>query len=245
MRAFRIGYILTLSFFLVLLVITLTLGYFSAPKGPKAPKYPSSSSYMDSSSSSYDRNEYSKMYEQYKKERQKYEKEQKTFIQDKVVPYVRNVFVGWVVLFLLFQVIGLVLAKFGSALVGAAYSFSGLWAILFGPLSGLVWFVGSIVSGMVTSFGSEAESEFTVRPIFQAVGLTSLVGVIVLTALGVLLFGHIKTMFGSPGPKEPATVIDPPITASEVSSPVAPSTFPPPESPAPGTPPTSSPSLTP
>ena len=243
MRAFRIGYILTLSFFLVLMVLTLTFGYFPAPNGPKAPKYPSSTDYTYSSdynTSKYENSEYQKSMKQYEEARDKYEKEQKTFIQDKVVPYVQTVFVAWIILFLLFQVIGLVLAKFGSAFVGAAYSFSGLWAILFGPLSGLVWFV----SGLVTSLSGQAEEEFTVRPIFQAVGVTCLVGVIVLTALGVLFFSQVRKMFGGPGSEESATVVDPPITASEISPPSAPS-FPPPSTPAPNNPTTSPPNLTP
>ena len=200
---------------------------------------------MGTSRDSYDTDEYEKQYEQYQQQMEKYNKEQKTFMQDEVVPYVRTVFVIWVVMFLLFQVIGVLLAKFGSAMVGAAYSFSGLWAILFGPLSGIIWLVGSVAIGMVSSFGGEAEAEFTVRPIFQAVGLTSLIGVIVLTALGVLLFGRIKTMFNNSGSDESTVVVDPPISAAEFTPPAAPSTFQPPGSPAPSAPPPSVPNLTP
>jgi hypothetical protein len=40
MRAYRVGFILTVSFLVLLSVICLTLGYMPAPTGPKAPEYP-------------------------------------------------------------------------------------------------------------------------------------------------------------------------------------------------------------
>src|SRR4030067_1787529 len=162
MRAFRIGYIITLSFLLVLMIITLTFGFFPAPKGPEAPKYPSYSDYSYTTSytstKKYDTSKYESEQKKYREDQAKYQTEQKNFVQDKVVPYTRNVFVAWVVLVLLFQIIGLFLAKFGSDFVGAAYSFSGLWAVIFGPLSGIIWAAASLVS----SFSRGAEAEVTI-----------------------------------------------------------------------------------
>jgi len=185
MRAFRIGFILTLSLLIILTVITLTLGFFPAPAGPKTPEYPS---YSSQSSSRYNSDEYKEKAQQYQEEMKKYQDEQENFVKDKVIPYARNVFVSWIVLLLVFQVIGLVLSKFGSALVGAAYAFSGVWAILFGPIGGITWFVTSLIS----SFSGRSEETFSVDPIFQAVGITCLIGVAVLTILGVIFYGKIS-----------------------------------------------------
>jgi len=178
-RAFRIGYILTLSFLLVLMVVTLTFGYYSAPKGPKAPEYPAGSSLSST---------YQTEYDQYQKDRKKYEDQQEGFLQEKIVPYARNVFVIWIIFLLIFQVVGIVIARFGSALVGAGFSFSGFWAVVFGPLGGLLWFVNSLVS----SFGRAAEQQFNPEPILQAIGITSLIGVVVISMLGTLFYGKIK-----------------------------------------------------
>jgi len=182
MRAFRISYILSLSFLIVLTVVTLTFGFYSAPAGPKAPQYPSRS--LLNSDADFDSDSYAKQYDSYQKDQDRYEAEQKNFLNDKIVPYARNVFVIWIVLLLGFQVAGMVLSKYLSGLVGAAFSFSGVWAVVFGPLGGLLWFVNSLVS----SFAGRAEEEFTVIPIFQAVGTASLIGVVVLTILGLVLY---------------------------------------------------------
>jgi hypothetical protein len=182
MRAFRIGYILTVSFLIVLTVVTLTFGFYSAPTGPKAPAFPSSTSL----GSDFSSEAYQTQYEQYQKDRDRYEAEQKNFLKDKIVPYARNVFVIWIFILLTFQVAGMVLSKYFSGMIGAAFSFSGVWAVIFGPLGGLLWFVSSLVS----SFGARAEEEFTVVPIFQAVGISGLVGVLVLTLAGIILYGR-------------------------------------------------------
>jgi hypothetical protein len=198
MRAFKIGYVLTLSFLLVLMVVTLTFGFFPAPSGPKAPTYPSSSSSSDSlygSSSSSSRSSSSSYYkelQQYETDKAKYDKEQKNFVKDKVVPYTQGVFISWIVILLIFQIAGLLIAKFWASFIGAAYSFSGVWAVIFGPLGGLIWFASSLVS----SFSGRAEETFSVDPILQGVGLTCLFGVALMTAAGIFFYGR-RGMSGS------------------------------------------------
>lgn len=203
MKLFRIGFVLTLSLLLILMVGSITFGFFSAPEGPKRPKYPSysSSSSFGSSSLSNPRNSaYSTNLKKYEEESKKYEEEQKDFVKDKVVPYTRNVVVAWLILLIAFEAIGVVLTKFGSPLVGAGYAFSGVWAIFFGPIGGLIWFANSLVS----SFSRQAEATFSIDPILQAVGIVSLIGVVALTALGIIFYGKIR----------PAVIDDEPITVS-------------------------------
>ncbi|HEY4694636.1 MAG TPA: hypothetical protein VIH52_01580 [Candidatus Nanoarchaeia archaeon] len=201
MRAFRIGYILSLSFLLILTVVTLTFGFYQPPSGPKAPEYPDSSSSLydssgDLSDDVYQRrlDERDKQLDEYDAKQKIYEEQQKTFVKDKVVPYARNVFAFWVVMAVGFQVIGLLLSKFRSPLVGAAFSFSGVWAVILGPLGGLLWFVNSLVS----SFATQAEQEFTTESIFQTIGLISLLGVALLTTLGLFFYGEfVKKLRGA------------------------------------------------
>ncbi len=203
MKLFRIGFVLTLSLLLILMVGSITFGFFSAPEGPKAPTYPSLSNpslFGNSSITSSNSSAYSSSLKKYEEERKKYEEEQKNFVKDKVVPYTRNVVVAWLILLIAFEAIGVVLTKFGSPLVGAGYAFSGVWAIFFGPIGGLIWFANSLVS----SFSRQAEATFSIDPILQAVGVVSLVGVVALTALGILFYGKIK----------PAVIDDEPITVS-------------------------------
>ncbi len=208
MRAFRIGYILTLSFLIVLTVVTLTFGFYPAPTGPKAPDYPSSRSTF-STEGSFDTDSYKSEYETYQKDRDRYEAEQKNFLKDKIVPYARNVFVIWIVVLLVFQVGGMLLSKYFSGLLGAAFSFSGVWAVIFGPLGGLLWFVNSLVS----SFAGRAEEEFTVVPIFQAVGISGLLGVVVLTVVGLVLYGKNSYSVSTPQPSPPTPPAQPNVVA--------------------------------
>lgn len=180
MRLFRVGYVVTLSFLIVLSVIMLTFGFYPTPKGPKAPEYPS---YSDLSVT-YDSEAYRQRQQQYDQKQKVYQAEQKNFLQDKIVPYARNVFVFWIVMLLITAALGAAIARFVSELVGAGFAFSGVWAVLFGPLASLIWFANSLVR----SFGRRAEQEFTVEPLLQAVGLTTLFSVVILAVVGVLLF---------------------------------------------------------
>lgn len=193
MRAFRIGYILTFSFLLVLMVVSMTFGFFPAPTGPKSPTYPTSSSYSDPS--------YSQNLTQYDKQQKQYQESQKTFLQEKIVPYARNVFVSWIILLITFQIVGMVAGYWGSGLVGAGFSFSGVWAVIFGPLGGLLWFANSLVA----SLGRTADNQFSLEPIYQAIGLTSLVGVIVMSVLGVFLYGRVRQLLIPTPPSHPDT----------------------------------------
>lgn len=193
MRAFRIGYILTFSFLLVLMVVSMTFGFFPAPTGPKAPTYPTSSSYSDPS--------YSQNLAQYDKQQKQYQDSQKSFLQEKIVPYARNIFVSWIILLIMFQIFGMLIGYWGSGLVGAGFSFSGVWAVIFGPLGGLLWFANSLVA----SLGRSAESQFNADPIYQAIGLTCLVGVIVLMVLGIFLYGRVKQFLMPSPPVQPVT----------------------------------------
>lgn len=188
MRAFRIGYVVTLSFLLLLMVITLTLGYFPPPQGPKAPEYPSSSRYPSSSGTSYDSTDYSNQQRTYNERKKQYDEDQKRFLQDKIVPYTRNIFVSWIFMLVLFEVIGIVLVRSISEVVGAAYAFSGVWAVVFGPFGGLLWFINSIVS----NFGTRAEQKISTETITTSIGMSALLGVIVLTTLGIFYFKNMR-----------------------------------------------------
>ena len=185
MRAFRIGYILTLSFLLVLSIVTLTFGYFPAPTGPKPPEYPTYSS----------TNAYQQQQDAYTAQEKIYQQQQKNFTQDVIVPYAQGVFLGWIIFLVIFQVLGMIFVKFLSVQVGAAFSFSGVWAVLFGPLGGLLWFVDNLVS----SFANTASNSFSANPIFQTVGIASVIGVIVMTIGGIFVFNLSKQQGLLPG----------------------------------------------
>jgi len=186
---------LMLSFLMFLGMITSSFGFFPAPIGPKAPDYPSYSSSSitlpnSTSGSSQTSSSYDNEITQYRLDTKKYREEQKTFTQNKVIPYARNMFVGWVIVLIIIGIIGIILAKALSELVSGAYIFTGVWAAIFGPLGGVLWFANSLISG----FAGKAEASFSVEPIFQAVGFTSIVGVIILTFLGILLFPKEKNV---------------------------------------------------
>ncbi len=226
MKLFRIGFVLTLSLLLILMVGSITFGFFSAPEGPKRPSYPSysnsssfGSSSLNNSNSAANLKKYEEESKKYQEESKVYQEEQKNFVKDKVVPYTRNVVVAWLILLVAFEAIGITLTKFGSPLVGAGYAFSGIWAIFFGPIGGLMWFASSLVS----QFSTQAEASYSVDPILQAVGVVSFIGVISLTALGILFYGKIGSK----------VIEDEPIKAPLVSSPIQTSPKTPPAAPPP------------
>src|SRR3989344_482250 len=168
MRAFSIGYIITLSFLLVLTVSSITLGYFGPPKGPIPPEYPSTSLNMGYNQLSFPTapifgqqnqfgafpatptsgNSYQDKLRKYEEDKKNYDEEKKVFMQEEMVPYIRNIFVAWIMIFVIFEVTGLMFAKFISTLVGAAYAFSGAWAVIFGPLWGITFTVSSLVASL-------------------------------------------------------------------------------------------------
>lgn len=180
MRAFRIGYILTLSFLLILTLVMLTFGFYPAPTGPKMPEYPN---YASDSTDSYDPTAYQRQMNEYTEAQETYKAQQSTFMQDHIVPYARNVFVIWILSLVVFQVVGLILIRSVSDIAGAAFSFSGVWAVIFGPLGGMLWFASSLAA----SFGARADQTYSAEPIFQAIGIISLLGSIILTVLGIIL----------------------------------------------------------
>jgi hypothetical protein len=192
LSAYRIGYVITLSFMLIASMFTLTLGYYPPPSGPVRPEYPTysnSSLQQNTLQNNFGtQNTYQDEYTKYQDDLKKYEEEQKGFVKDKIIPYTRNVLVGWVLAIVLFEIIGLVLTKMGQSFVGGAYAFSGVWAVVFGPVGSLIWFASAIIS----SFAGRANQEYTADPVFQAVSLALILGSVVLTVLGVVLFGNLK-----------------------------------------------------
>ena len=224
MKALSIGYVLTLSFLLVFAVATITAGYFPAPIGPKAPEYPDTStldynisplSALSTQSQpvqaqafpSYEnpQNSYQKSLSEYKAQKKQYEEDQKNFIEAKMIPYVRNVLVAWILVFVLFEVIAMVIAKLSSAVVGAGYAFSSVFAILFLPFWGSIFAINSLVS----TLSQQADRTFSIDPITRTVGIVSLLAVVVLTIAGMIFFGGFKMTFlkratYSPPPLPPA-----------------------------------------
>ncbi len=178
MKALKIGYILSLSFLLVLTVVTATFGFYPAPKGPKAPEYPKTASY------DYTSDSYKNQTTQYEAQRTQYDAEQKFFLQNQIVAYTRNVVVLWIFSLIVFGIVGLLLSLVKTEVVGAGYVFSGVWAVLYGPVGLMMWYV----SGLVRTFGARAEQDFSTDSIFQSAAYICIFGVIVLTALGIVIF---------------------------------------------------------
>ena len=130
-------------------------------------------------------NKYSEDLKKYDEDMKVYKNTQKVFIKDKIVPYVRNIFVGWIAIVILFEALAIFFIKIGSDLVGSGYAFSGVWAIIFGPIGGLIWYASALIS----SFSKQAEQEFSSDPVLKAVTWASIIGVVVLTLLGNFLYG--------------------------------------------------------
>lgn len=203
MNGFRIGFVGTLSFLLFIAVVVGTLAYYPAPKGPKAPVYPNyqdyPSPYQSQSLTPTQNNplakpaiqvqddEYSKALKKYNDETKTYKERQLKFTNEKIVPYVRNVFVGWIAAVVAFELIGVLFIKIGSDLVGSGYAFSGMWAVIFGPIGGLVWYASAIIS----SFARTAEQEVSADPVLKAVTWATVIGVVVMTILGNFLYGKL------------------------------------------------------
>lgn len=132
--------------------------------------------------------EYQKKMEQYNKDYKQYQEDQKNFMKDKIVPYVKNVLVLWIVMLVGFELIGLGLAKLGSTLTGSAFAFTGVWAIIFGPIGMSIFLMNSLVS----SYAVRSEQPVSVESIFQTTGFVGLAGVIILTVAGILFEGVLK-----------------------------------------------------
>lgn len=203
MNGFRIGFVAAFSFLLVVAVFSGTLGYFPPPEGPKAPEYPTYTDYPLGAQAPNILNQnqvqqfndlqpiesdYEKAVREYNEERKKYEEEQASFVDEKIVPYARNIFIAWISLQTLFVLIGLFFIKINSELVGSGFAFSSVWTILFLPLGGIIWYANLIIS----SFALKAEETYSADPILQAVMWSSIFGVVLLTIFGNLLYGVIR-----------------------------------------------------
>lgn len=167
------------------MVVAGTFGFYPAPKGakmPESPAYPTYN-YGDSATLAKQQAEYNTKQQKYQDELKTYQNQQKTFIQNKVVPYARNVFVGWIAAIVLFEIVGLLFIKMSSSLVGSGFAFSGFFAVVFGPIGGLLFYV----SWLVSSFSRGADQQFSSDPVFQAISVASLVGVVALAAVGYIL----------------------------------------------------------
>lgn len=231
-NAFRIGFVVTLSFLLIFSTITFTLGYFPPPEGPKAPEYPTyessqlSQPLMNNSQqqkmpgqtltpgippSVQYTDPYQEKINKYNESKKLYDQQQKTFVKNKIIPYLRNVLVGWILAVIIFEILGLVFSKLGLDILGGGYAFSGVWSAVFGPFGGLLWFISS----WVYALSGKSNQEFSTDPILQAVSLTSLFGVIVLTVFGLIFSGRFRLNMPrltpspsqNPYPQEPPLVV--------------------------------------
>lgn len=218
MNGFRIGFIAALSFLITMSVSAYTAAYVPPPTGPKAPEYPTyptlgtqsqmpqnpisallpqtkpvgqaipqniqtqqyNEAYMEQ------QRQYQDTLKKYEEDKKKYDEEQKNFEKDKVIPYAQKIITGWIITFVVFQVIAMFLIKIGADIVGSAYAFSAIWAFIIGPISWISWYASLLIS----RFAQQAELEYSYTPLYQSITWTSIVGVLVLTILGVLLFGR-------------------------------------------------------
>jgi hypothetical protein len=195
MKAFRVGFITTLSFLLVTAVVAGTLGFYLPPQGEKAPEYPLNNypSYNNSDTVEYQQQRalYQQQQQAYQDQLKSYQESQKTFVQDKIIPYTRNVFILWILAIVIFEITGLLLIGMSSSLVGSGFVFTGFWAVVYWPIGGIIWYVNSIVSG----FAGRANQEFSSDPLLQAVSLVSIGAVVLLSIVGLILERRNKSLF--------------------------------------------------
>lgn len=192
-KAFRIGYIVTFSFLLILAVVTGTFGFYQAPTGAKSPESPAYPTYNYSNQVEYakQQSDYAAAQQKYQEKLKAFQVSQKNFISDKIIPYTRNVFVMWIAAVVVFELIGLLFIKMSSSMVGSGFAFTGFLAVVLGPVGGLLWYASSIVS----TFSHNADQEFSSLPIYQAICVTALIGVVVLAAIGYFLELRNKPLF--------------------------------------------------
>lgn len=218
MNGFRIGFIAALSFLITMSVSAYTAAYVPPPTGPKAPEYPSYSTLgtqfqaqqnpisallpkpsptppvgaQNIQTQQYNeayleqQRQYESKLKKYEEEKKLYDEEQKNFEKDKVIPYAQKIITGWIITFVVFQVIAMVLIKIGADIVGSAYAFSAIWAFIIGPISWISWYASILIS----RFAQQAELEYSYTPLYQSITWASIIGVLVLTILGILLFGR-------------------------------------------------------
>lgn len=193
MKAFRVGFIVSLSFLLLLAIITGTLGFFPPPKGPKPPEYPKYPSYNSSDQAAYTKQQadYAEASKKYDEDTKAYQDQQKSFTEKKIIPYARNVFIAWIGIVVVFEIIGLLFVQFNSSLVGGGFAFTGFWAVVFGPIGGLMWYASALVS----SFARTSSQEFSSDPVLQAICLASFMGALILSAVGFVLENRNKPLF--------------------------------------------------
>lgn len=192
MKAFRVGFIVSLSFLLLLSVITGTLGFFPPPKGPKPPEYPKypTVSYNDPQYAKQQQ-EYADGMKKYSDDQKLYQDSQKNFTQKNIIPYARNVFIAWIAFVVLFEIIGLLFVQMNSSLVGGGFAFTGFWALVFGPVGGLMWYASALVS----SFARTSSQEFSSDPVLQAISMASIMGALALSVVGFVLENRNKPLF--------------------------------------------------
>jgi hypothetical protein len=188
MKAFSIGYIVTLSFLLVMTLLFATLGFYPAPVGPKSPQYPNTS-YSTSNMSQEEIERQASRLAAYDRERKKYDEEQKTFASKHLLPYSRNVIVGWIGILVILQIIGVLFLRHTPHVAGA-YAFTGVWAVIFGPFVGTALIAGSVIS---TINASQAEP-VPLDSFYKTVTFFGVLGCVALTTIGMrfLTPAHIK-----------------------------------------------------
>lgn len=179
---------------LLLSAFTFTIGYYPPPEGPKAPEYPAYSpppaSFLQSlqGTTTMQQSPYPYPDNDYQTKLDRYKEDQKTFIKGEILPYTKNVLVGWVLTIVAFEIIGMLLVKMGQFLVGGAYAFTGVWAIIFGPIGSLFWFASSLIA----SFAGRANQDYSFDPIMKALALSLIFGSVFLTLLGLVILGNLR-----------------------------------------------------
>jgi hypothetical protein len=83
------------------------------------------------------------------------------------------------------------MVQMGSTLVGGGFAFSGFWAVVFGPVGGLMWYVGTLVS----MFANTANQSYSADPLMQTISITSFAGVVVLSVVGFFMESKNRPVF--------------------------------------------------
>ncbi len=127
----------------------------------------------------------------YQEEKKKYDEDQKNFEKDKVIPYAQKVITGWIITFVALEVIAMFFIKIGADIVGSGYAFSAIWAFIIGPISWVGWYASILIS----RYAMQAELEYSYTPLYQSIAWSSIIGVVILTVLGTLLFSRFQLRF--------------------------------------------------
>lgn len=149
--------------------------------------------------------QYKDQLDQYEKDLTQYQKDMHNFTQNNFIPKMQKVIIISIALLVAAAIIGIILGGLGFSTLGAGYIFAGLWGLVFGPGVFAVWFarVYPFPQSPYASALSDASNSyvFNYDAIIAGVGNIALLGVIILTVIGLFFLDKKLNISAIPKPR--------------------------------------------